>query len=145
MSVEPPDRLTIMPIAMAALIADRARAVGDPDEVGVAKVLAEVPATVAGLGVAKETFGRMGVRCRPLVAEGDRVVAGDVVLQLGGPIAAMRGAAPTAFGFLTRLSSIASGLSPAAPDDPLESWAAELSRGDPVGDDGPSFRLQFEG
>ena len=50
---------------------------------------------VAGLPVAKETFGRLGARFRPLVEDGARVGPGDAVGELGGPLAAMRGAAPT--------------------------------------------------
>ena len=62
---------------------------------------------------------------------------------LGGPAAAIEAAAPTALGALERLSAIASGHAEPAADDPVESWAASLrlSSGEPVGDDGPSFRL----
>ena len=148
MTVAPPDRLTMMPLVMAALLADAARPSGDPDAVGFARIVVETPGRVAGIAVAKEAFGRMGARLRPLVDEGVRVEAGIPVAELGGPLGAIRAAAPTALRLLARLSAVASGT--AAPDhaDPLDDWAAgvaRLSSPVPVGDDSPSFRLEIEG
>ena len=138
------DRVTVMTVVMEALLADAARPLGDPDEVDTALVVADGRCVVAGLPVAKEAFGRMGARLRPLVDEGARVAPGDAVAELGGPVAAMRGAAPTALRFLSHLSAIASEQRPAELGDPLEAYAARLSPGEPVGDDGPSFHLSFQ-
>jgi hypothetical protein len=147
-NVTPPDRVTMMPIVMAALLAERAASVGDPDAVGAARIVAAHDCRVAGIAVAKETFGRMGARCRPLVEEGATVTPGTTVAELGGPLGAIRGAAPTALRFLARLSAVAAGIDPPEPGDPLDAWAADLARLSPpapVGDDSPSFRLEIEG
>ena len=139
------DRVTIMPIVMQALLADGAGPEGDPDEVGMARVVSRGAGTLAGAPVAKEAFGRLGVRWRALIDEGAAVLDGDAVAELGGPTAAMRGASATALGFLTRLSAVASGTREPAPEDPLEAYAAtlRLSGRLPVGHDGPTFRLQM--
>jgi len=147
-SVLPPDRLMMMPIVMEALLADEARPTGDPDAVGFARIVAETPGRVAGLAVAKEVFGRMGARFRPLVDECSTVQAGAPVAELGGPLGAIRGAAPTALRLLTRLSAVAAGASAPDPADPLDDWASGLARLSPpvpVGDDTLSFRLEIEG
>ncbi len=141
------DRVTIMPVVMGALIAGGVTPQGDEDEVGEGSLVCERLCVLAGMAVAKETFGRLGVRCRALVSDGAQVAGGEAVARLGGPLAAMRGAAPTALGFLSRLTAIASGTRDAAPGDPLEEYAAavgrtaRLSGWDPVGHDGPSFAL----
>lgn len=148
MTVPPPDRVTMMPLVMAALLADDARPAGDPDAVGTGWVVAEAAGRVAGLAVAKEAFGRFGARCRALVDEGATVGAGTAVAELGGPLGAMRGAAPTALRFLGRLSAVAAGVESPDASDPLDVWAATLSRlspPGPVGHDSPSFRLEIEG
>jgi hypothetical protein len=148
MSVAPPDRVTMMPIVMAALLAEGATPLGDLDAVGTARIVAAHASRVAGIAVAKETFGRMGARCRPLVDEGAMVPAGAAVAELGGPLGAIRGAAPTALRFLAHLSAVAAEIDPPAPGDPLDAWAvglARLSPPVPVGDDSPSFRLEIEG
>jgi nicotinate-nucleotide pyrophosphorylase len=138
------DRVTVMTVVMEALLADDGRPLGDPDAVDTARIVADGRCVVGGLPVSKEAFGRIGVRLRPLVDEGARVEQGDVVAELGGPVAAMRGAAPTALRFLAHLSAIASDHRPAQLGDPLEAYAARLSPGEPVGDDGPSFHLSFQ-
>ena len=138
------DRVTVMTVVMEALLADDVRPLGDPDAVDTARIVADGRCVVAGLPVSKEAFGRLGVRLRPLVDEGSRVEQGDAVAELGGPVAAMRGAAPTALRFLAHLSAIASDQRPAQLGDPLESYAARLSPGEPVGDDGPTFHLSFQ-
>jgi nicotinate-nucleotide pyrophosphorylase len=139
------DRITIMPIVMEALLSDGARPLGDPDEVGTARVVAAGHGILAGMPVAKEAFGRMGVRCRPLLEEGAMVSEGQQVAELGGPTAAMRGASITALRFLERLSAVASGVREPTPGDPLDAYAAalRLSAHDLVGHDGPSFRLEL--
>ena len=139
------DRVDIMAAAMAALLADDVRAVGDPDAVGIARIRCTAPGTVVGIPVLKEVFGRMGARVRPLAEDGDVVAAGAAIAELGGPIAAIVGSAPTALRFLTRLSAVASGRGGADPADPLEMWAAEVGRlspATPVDDAGPSFELE---
>ena len=139
------DRVDIMVAAMAALLADDVRAVGDPDAVGIARIRCTAPGVMVGLPVLKEVFGRMGARVRPLAKDGDVVTAGATVAELGGPIAAIVGAAPTALRFLTRLSAVASGRGGPDPADPLEIWAAEVGRLSPtalVDDAGPSFELE---
>jgi nicotinate-nucleotide pyrophosphorylase len=147
-TVPPPDRLTMMPLVMAALLSDGARPTGDPDAVGTARIVADATGRVAGLAVAKEAFGRMGARCRPLADEGAAVEAGTSIAELGGPLGAIRAAAPTALRLLVRLSSIAAGTERPDPADPLDAWAGELARlspPGPVGDDSPSFHLEIEG
>ncbi len=142
------DRVDVMAAAMAALLADDVRAVGDPDAVGIARIRCTAPGMVVGLPVLKEVFGRMGARVRPLAEDGEVVAAGAAIAELGGPIAAIVGAAPTALRLLTRLSAVASGrggADPADPADPLARWAAEVGRlspATPVDDAGPSFELE---
>jgi nicotinate-nucleotide pyrophosphorylase len=139
------DRVTIMPIVMEALLSDGARPHGDPDDVGIAHVVTAGGGVLAGMPVAKEAFGRMGVRCRATVEEGAMVSEGKQVAELGGPTAAMRGASSTALRFLERLSGVATGVREPAPGDLLDAYAAafRLSAHDLVGHDGPSFRLEF--
>ena len=137
------DRVTVMTAVMQALLTDRAAPDGDPDAVGAGVLLADSRFVVAGLPVARECFGRLGARFRPLVEDGTRVDAGDALGELGGPLAAMRGAAPTAIRLLARLSAIASEQRLPEPDDEIDLYAARLSRGEPVCDDGPSFHLEM--
>lgn len=139
------DRITMMPVVMQALLDDGAQPLGDPEEVGVGRIVARGAGTLAGMPVAKEAFGRMGVRCRASVAEGAPFADGDQVAELGGPVAAMRGAAPTALRFLTSLSEVASGRRDPEYGDPFGDYALalRLSVQDPVGHDGPSFALEI--
>lgn len=140
------DRVTLMPIVMQALIADGAAPIGDPDDVGTARLVCERGGTIAGLPVAKEAFGRLGARLRPIVEEGEAVRPEGDVAQLGGPLAAILGAAATAIALLERCSAIASGALEPTPGDPLDTYAEEirLSQHRVVGDDGPSFRLVID-
>ena len=103
------DRVTLMPVVMAMLLDDDVGPVGDPDAVGTARLLADGEGIVVGLPVAKEIFGRFGGRWRPVMADGSWVRSGDLIADLGGPLAAIRGAAPTAIGVIERLSAVASG------------------------------------
>ena len=144
---DPPvlERIDVMVAAMSALIADGARAEGESDAVGIARIRCTAPGMVAGLPVMKEVFGRMGGRVRDVVRDGGMVDAGAVVAEIGGPIGAIHGAGPTAIRLLTRLSAVASGSAPADLTDPLETWAAEVGRLSPVasvGDAGPTFELE---
>jgi nicotinate-nucleotide pyrophosphorylase len=137
------DRVTAMTAAMQALLADDAEPEGDPDAVGAGVLLADAACVIAGLPVAKDVFGRFGARLRPLVDEGAGVTAGDAVAELGGPLAAMRGAAPTAIRLLVRLSAVASDRRVPELDDELDAYAARLSGGEAVGHDGPAFHLEM--
>jgi quinolinate phosphoribosyl transferase-like protein len=138
----PPDRATI-----AALVIDDLHAInvdaGD-DAVGVARIVAVTEATVAGSAVVREIMSRVGVRTRALLVEGERVTAGTAVLELGGPLAAIRGAAPLALAWLTRCGAVASGATPPEAGNPIDAYAARLSAAGTVGHDEPSFRLEME-
>jgi hypothetical protein len=142
-SLEPPDRATVVAAIMPDVLSIRLD-VAD-DEVGLARLVSEAGGTCAGLFVAKELFARVGARTRPLVGEGDVVGPAEAVAEVGGPLAAIRGAAPLALTWLQRLSAVASGASPPQPGDALEAWAARLSAPGAVRHDGPSFRVEFEG
>ena len=143
MSAEPPDRAAVVAAIMPDVLTIRLD-VAD-DEVGLARVICERGGTCAGLFVAKELFSRVGARTRPLVAEGATVEAAEQVAEVGGPVAAIRGAAPLALTWLHRLSAVASGATTPQPGDALEDWAARLSAPGAVRHDGPSFRVEFEG
>jgi hypothetical protein len=139
------DRVDVMVAAMSALLADKAEASGDPDAIGIARIRCSAPGMVLGVQVMKEVFGRMGARVRLISADGQVLETGEVVAEIGGPIAAIRGASPTAIRFLTRLSALASGSGEPVRDEPIERWAVEigrLSRVSSVGDAGPSFELE---
>ncbi|HSL11082.1 MAG TPA: hypothetical protein VLA82_07185 [Actinomycetota bacterium] len=167
-SVEPPDRATILAAVMPALLAVQAPTVDvepAPDDrwgserhdgaTAADTVVATRERVVVGTSVAREAFGRLGARFRPLVDDGGLVAAGDVVADVGGPAVAIRRAAPVALAFLDRLSAVASGARPPDRDDPLEVYAAavaaslppaaRLSPSTSVDDDGRSFRLGSEG
>jgi len=142
-SVELPDRATVVAAIMPDVMAIRLD-VAD-DEVGLVRLLSEDGGVCAGLFVAKELFARVGARTRPLVGEGDVVGPAEAVAEVGGPLTAIRGAAPLALTWLRRLSAVASGASPPQPGDALDAWAARLSAPGAVRHDGPSFRVEFEG
>jgi len=149
MMTDPPslDRVDVMGAAMSALLEDGARADGDLEAVGLAHIRCTASGSVTGLMVFKEVFGRMGARVRPLVRDGDVVETGAVIAEVGGPIAAIRGASPTAIRVLTRLSAVASGRVNADPADQLERWASQIGRLSPVvsvDDAGPSFELEVQ-
>ena len=142
MSVTPPDRATI-----AAVVIDDVHAIDvdtDDGTVGVARVVAETDAVVAGTAVVGEIMGRVGVRTRSLVGEGERATGGTAVLELGGPLAAIRGAAPLAMTWLTRCGAVASGATPPEAGNPIDAYAARLSAAAAVGHDEPSFRLEID-
>jgi nicotinate-nucleotide pyrophosphorylase len=141
--VELPDRATVVAAIMPDVMSIRLD-VAD-DEVGLARVLSQDGGVCAGLFVAKELFARVGARTRPLVGEGDVVGPAEAVAEVGGPLTAIRGAAPLALTWLQRLSAVASGASPPQPGDALDAWAARLSAPGVVRHDGPSFRVEFEG
>jgi len=74
-------------------------------------LLAKAPMVVAGLDVARAVFaevaGTSPLVFTPKVADGDRVVPGDVLASLEGPAAALLTAERTALNLLQRLSGIA--------------------------------------
>jgi nicotinate-nucleotide pyrophosphorylase len=149
-TTEEPDRSTILAAVMPALLTTQAWSAGESDSTGDDTVVATSDCIVVGLPVAREAFGRLGARCRGLVDEGTPVGAGQVVAELGGPLAAIHRAAPIALAFLARLSAVASGVHPPDPIDELERYAVafrgiRLSPSAAVDDDGPSFRLGSEG
>jgi hypothetical protein len=141
--VEPPDRATVIGAIMPDVLSMRLEVTSD--EVGFARVVCEDGGACAGVLVAKELFGRVGARTRSLVTEGEVVGPDQAVAEVGGPLAAIRGAAPLALTWLQRLSAVASGATPPQPGDALEAWAARLSAPGAVRHDGPSFRMEFEG
>ena len=143
MSIEPPDRATVVAAIMPGVLMLELET--DDDAVGLARLVGASGGICAGLLVAKEVFGRVGARTRALVAEGDPVGPDQAVAEVGGPIAAIRGAAPLALTWLQRLSAVASGATPPEPGDALDAWAARLSAPGAVGHDGPSFRVEYEG
>lgn len=149
---EPPDRDAILAAVMPALLTAQLEVPGEEprDETGHDVIVAGSACVVAGLPVAREAFGRLGARLRPLVDDGTAVEPGTAVAELGGPVAAIRRAAPVALGFLGRLSAVATGTREADPGEELERWAAALAAGrlsppGAVDDDGPTFRLGSEG
>jgi nicotinate-nucleotide pyrophosphorylase (carboxylating) len=144
-----PDRATILEAVMPTLLAAQITIHGDPEAVGAARIVAQDEGILAGLVVAKEVFARLGVRMRPLIPEGAAIAPGTSVAEVGGAIAAMRGAVPVALAWLERCSAVATGTAPPAPDDPLDAWAAGLgsglSRPAETRQAGPSFRLVIDG
>ena len=150
----PPDRTTILAAVMPALLTAQAAPSdpvrrGEDDDTGADTVVAVRGCVVTGLAVAREAFARLGARFRPLVDDGARVEPGDLVAEVGGPMAAIHRAAPVALGFLGRLSAVATGIRAPDDDDELERYAGafagrRLSSSAAVHDDGPSFRLGSE-
>ena len=143
MNDETPDRATIVAAVMPDVLALRLDT--DDDAVGFARIVCDGAGVCAGLAVAREILARVGARVRPLVPEGATVYPGDVIAELGGPLAAIRGAIPLALTWVQRLSAVASGIVTPTPGDALEASAARLSGPHLVGHDGPSFRVEFEG
>jgi nicotinate-nucleotide pyrophosphorylase len=117
----------------------------DDDGVGLARIVCDAGGVCAGMAVVKEIFARVGARTRPLVADGAIVGPAAAVADVGGPLAAIRGAAPLALTWLHRLSAVASGAASPEAGNPLDAYAARLSAPGAVGHDGPSFHLELEG
>ena len=168
MSAAPPDRATIAAAVMDDLVTITLDT--DDDAVGVARIVATRAGVFAGapivreimgrvavrtralvaegeavdIGIAKELFARVGARTRPLVGEGDVVGPAEAVAEVGGPLAAIRGAAPLALTWVTRCGAVASGATRPEVGNPIDAYAARLSARAAVGHDGPSFRLEIE-
>jgi hypothetical protein len=142
-TVAPPDRATIVAAVIDGLFALQLDV--DDDEVGGATIVCDRPGRCAGVPVLHEIMGRVGARVRPVVLDGDLVAPAQTVAELGGPLAAIRGAAPLALTWLHRLGAVASGATPPEPGNELDAYAARLSAPGAVGHDGPSFHVEFEG
>jgi nicotinate-nucleotide pyrophosphorylase (carboxylating) len=78
-------------------------------ERGRAELVARTPGVVAGLPVAAAVFWLVStdVRATPLVADGDRIAAGQPVLTVSGPIGPILTAERTALNLLCHLSGVA--------------------------------------
>ena len=142
MSPAPPDRATIAAVMMDELVTIALDA--EDESVGMARIVTTRAGVFAGAPVVREIMGRVGVRTRSLVAEGESVAVGTAVLELGGPLAAIRGAAPLALTWVTRCGAVASGATPPEAGNPIDAYAARLSAQAAVGHDEPSFRLEIE-
>ena len=144
MSVEPPDRATVVAAIMPDVLSIRLD-VAD-DEVGFARLVSEDGGTLRG-AVRREGAVRACRRPDAPARGGGRRrrPRRRLCAEVGGPLAAIRGAAPLALTWLQRLSAVASGASPPEPGDAIEAWAARLSAPGAVSHDGPSFRVEFEG
>lgn len=142
MNAAPLDKATVVAAVMADLLAIDVDT--DDAAVGAARLLATSGGVFAGAPVVREIVARVGVRARPLVAEGSPVADGTPVLELGGPLAAIRGVAPLALMWVTRCSAVASGAVPPEAGNPIDAYAARLSATVAVGHDGPSFHLEID-
>jgi nicotinate-nucleotide pyrophosphorylase (carboxylating) len=85
------------------------RAVVDADLLGEAVVVARKPGVLSGSDVAARVFERIWPRCDylPLVSDGARFAAGDVVARITGPLSSILTGERTALNFLQRMSGIA--------------------------------------
>jgi hypothetical protein len=117
---------------------------GDDETVGLARIVATTEAVMAGAPVVREIMGRVGVRTRSLIREGALAPADAAVIELGGPVAAIRAAAPLALTWLSHCGAVASGATPPAEGNPIDAYAARLSARVAVGHDEPSFRLEID-
>jgi hypothetical protein len=143
MTVSAPDRATIVAAVIDELFALRLEV--DDGEVGGATIVCDRAGRCAGVPVVREIMGRVGARVRSSIDDGDLVGPAQTVAELGGPLAAIRGAAPLALTWLHRLGAVASGATPPEPGNELDAYAARLSAPGAVGHDGPSFHVEFEG
>jgi len=141
-SAAPPDKATIVAAVMDDLLALDVDT--DDATVGVARIVAASGGVFAGTPVVREIVARVGVRTRALVAEGGAVADGTPVLELGGPLAAIRGVAPLALTWVTRCTAVASGAVPSEAGNPIDAYAARLSAQAAVGHDEPSFHLEID-
>ncbi|HSM13259.1 MAG TPA: carboxylating nicotinate-nucleotide diphosphorylase [Thermoanaerobaculia bacterium] len=88
-------------VTSAAVIPEGARAT--------ARLVARKPGVVAGLPIALAVFPTVdrSVLAKPLQADGDRIAAGAVLAEIGGPARAVLAAERSALNLLGRLSGIA--------------------------------------
>lgn len=85
-----------------------------PDTSGRASVVCEGDAVVAGIEEACMVFTLLGADASPVVSDGDRVVAGDRIISVTGPIRSIITAERTALNLLMRMSGIATATARAA-------------------------------
>jgi nicotinate-nucleotide pyrophosphorylase (carboxylating) len=78
-----------------------------PDDVASGDFTAREDGVVAGILVAEVVFEELGVAYTAKAADGDRVVAGQVLITVDGPTRAVLRAERIALNFLTHLSGIA--------------------------------------
>jgi len=81
----------------------------DADRQGEAVIEARQPLVVCGLAVAAEVFQQLDpdVSFHPRVRDGDRAVAKDVLVEIGGNLRALMAGERTALNFLLRLCGVA--------------------------------------
>ena len=111
-----PDAL-LEPIVRAALAEDLGRA-GDlttdsivpADAVAELAIVAREPGVLSGLRLGQMAFALVDARVRvaPLLADGARLAAGDVIATVAGPARALLTAERTALNFMGQLSGVAS-------------------------------------
>ena len=110
------DEAYLRRIAIAALEEDGAAAdvttgaLVPPELTGKAVIIAKQTGSVAGLPVAAAVFAAAdpALVFRPLLADGDRVQAGDLLAEVEGPVQAILRSERVALNLLQRLSGIAS-------------------------------------
>jgi nicotinate-nucleotide pyrophosphorylase (carboxylating) len=79
------------------------------DRTGTARLVAREDLVVAGLGVAEAVFARLSgaVRCRALVPDGQKVMAGQVLMRLEGPVGPLLTGERVALNLVQRMSGVA--------------------------------------
>ena len=78
-----------------------------PDDAAAGDFTAREEGVVAGVPVAGVVFDLLGVAYEARVADGDRVVPGQVIMSVSGPTRAVLRAERTALNLVTHLSGIA--------------------------------------
>ena len=79
-----------------------------PDARGTARIEAREGALIAGLDIARACFEELApIVWDPQISDGDRVEAGDALVRIDGPLAAILTAERTALNILQRLSAVA--------------------------------------
>jgi nicotinate-nucleotide pyrophosphorylase (carboxylating) len=79
----------------------------DAEATAGADLVTRRPGVVAGLPVAAVVFETLGLSVKALAADGDRVVPGDILASVEGPLLGLLRAERTALNFLTHLSGVA--------------------------------------
>ncbi|MDX6766003.1 MAG: carboxylating nicotinate-nucleotide diphosphorylase [Candidatus Methylacidiphilales bacterium] len=115
MTVPPPDSAILREAAARGLGEDlgpadiTSLAVVDPARTARARIFAKQPGTLSGLVVAETVFREVhsGLRLTARTTDGSPLAAGDTVLEIAGPAAAILTGERTALNFLQHLSGIA--------------------------------------
>ncbi len=81
----------------------------DPGQTGCGVIRAKAPGVIAGIAVVEQVFRGIdpGVSVTPVVGDGEKVTAGDTVLEVCGGMASLLVAERTALNFMQRMSGIA--------------------------------------